>query len=271
MKAIYIYGQDKRSKIRQKLLLRYINRKKKDCNCIVIGKKLRENIELIEKIEDIGIPISDGRWLFKLLVLQILEYISNCQNISISELRVALVTNENNDLITYYIEELTKRSNKIKIITNHREKFYITEEKLYYNKGIVLEISNNKRKALQDVDVIFNFNFEEDQLNRYKLNDNAILINLKEKVNVNSKRFSGINIHSYEIDFENRLMNILDWTGNFEKTEIYESYLYRNGKIESIEHDIMKDKVIIKYLIGSKGKIKEEEYKNILDKTYYLA
>ena len=271
MKALYISGQDKKSKIRQKLLLRYINRKKKECICIVIGKELKEDIELIEKIEDIGIPISDGRWLFKFLVLQILEYISNCQNIDISEFRIALVTNENNELISYYIEELTKKSNKIKIITNHREKFHVIEEKLYYNKGVVLEISNNKRKALQDVDVIFNFNFEEDKLNRYKLNDNAILINLKEKVNVNSKRFSGINIHSYEIDFENRLMEMLDWTENFEKTEIYESYLYRKDKIESIEQHIMKDKVIIKSLIVSKGKIKEEEYKNILDKTYYLA
>ena len=66
-------------------------------------------------------------------------------------------------------------------------------------------------------------------------------------------------------------MNILDWTEGFEKNEIYESYLYRNDKIESIEQNIIKDKVIIKSLIGIKGKIKEEEYKNILDKTYYLA
>ena len=125
MKAIYIYGQDKKSKIRQKLLLRYIRRKKKECNCIVIGKGLRENIELIEKIEGIGIPISDGRWLFKFLLLQILEYISNCQNISIDEFKIALVTDENNDLISYYIEELTKRSNKVKIISTSCKPFLL--------------------------------------------------------------------------------------------------------------------------------------------------
>ena len=66
-------------------------------------------------------------------------------------------------------------------------------------------------------------------------------------------------------------MSILDWAKNFEKAEIYESYLYRNDKIENIEKDIIKDKVIIKSLIGSNGKIKEKEYENILDKTYYLA
>ncbi len=271
MKVIYISGQLKKSKIKQKLLLRYIKRKKKDCICIVIGKKLKQHRKLIEEIENIGIPISDGRWLFKFLVIQILQYISSCQNIDIRELKVAFVTNDNNELISYYINELTRKSNKIKIITNHREKFHIIEEKLYYNKGVVLEISNNKRKGLQDIDVIFNFNFEEQILNKYKISDNAILINLKEKVNVNSKRFSGINIHSYEIDFGNRLMNLLGWTNDFEKTEIYESYLYRNDKIENIEKDIITDKVIIKSLIGSNGKIKEKEYQNILDKTYYLA
>ena len=271
MRAIYISGQGKKSKIKQKLLLRYINRKKKNCACIVIGKDLKQDVELIEKIESIQIPISDGRWLFKFLVVQILEYISTCQNINIKELKVALVTNENNDLISYYIRELTEKSNKIKIITNHREKFHIIEEELYYNKGIVLEISNNKRKGLQDVDVIFNFDFEEDKINRYKLNDNAILINFKEKVNINSKRFSGVNIHSYEIDFENRIMSLFGWIKNFENTELYESYLYRNDKIANIEQDIINDKVIIKSLIGIKGRIKQEEYKNILDKTYYLA
>ena len=271
MKALYISGQGKKSKIKQRILLRYIRKKKKECICIVVGKELKKDIELIEKIENIGIPISDGRWLFKFLVIQILEYISSCQKVDIKELKVALVTNENSELISYYIDELTKKSNKIKIITNHREKFHIIEEKLYYSKGIVLEISNNKRKGLQDVDVIFNFNFEEEILNKYKIDDKAILVNLKEKINVNSKRFSGINIHSYEIDFKNRFISILDWTKDFEKAEIYESYLYRNDKIETIEEDIKKDQVIIKNLIGSNGKIKEKEYENILDKTYYLA
>lgn len=271
MKAIYINGQGKRSKLRQKLLLRYINKKKKECNCIVIGNKLKENSEFIEKINNIEIPISDGRWLFKFLVMQILEYISSCQNRNIKEQKIALLTNENTELITYYIKELTKKSNKVKIITGHREKFYNIERKLYYENGIVLEISNNKRKGLQDTDIIFNFDFTEDILNKYNLGEKAIVINLKAKINISAKRFSGININFYEIDFKNLTMDMLEWTKDFEKTELYESYIYRNDKIESIESDILKDKVIIKSLIGNKGKIPEKEYKNILDKTSYLS
>ena len=40
---------------------------------------------------------------------------------------------------------------------------------------------------------------------------------------------------------------------------------------DNIEKDILKDKVIIESLIGNNGEISEKEYKNILDKTRYLA
>ena len=66
-------------------------------------------------------------------------------------------------------------------------------------------------------------------------------------------------------------MNMLKWTDEFEKAEIYESYLYRNDRIENIERDIIEDKVVIKSLIGNNGEISKKEYKNVLDKTRYLA
>ena len=271
MRALYISGQGKKSKLRQKLLLRYIKRKGKKCSCVVIGKKLKQDNEFIGKINDIEIPISDGRWLFKFLVIQIIEYISSCQNIDIDKQKIALVTNENNKLISYYIKELTKKSNKVKIITEHRERFYNIEKRLYYEDGIVLGISRNKRKGLQDIDIIFNFDFSEDMLNKYNISEKAIIVNLKERANISAKRFAGININFYKIDFKNRTMDMLEWTDDFEKTELYESYVYRNDRIEDIEKDILKDEVMIKSLIGTNGEISKKEYKNVLDKTSYLA
>lgn len=271
MKTLYISGQDKMSKIRQILLLKYIKIKKKQCSCIVIGKKLKQNNKFIEKVDKIGIPISDGKWLFKFLVIQIIEYISKCQHINMNKIKIGFATNESNDLIAYYIDELTKKSNKLKIITEYRKKFHNIEETLYYEKGIVLEISSNKRKGLQDVDIIFNFDFSEDILNKYKISEKAIIINFKEKINITAKRFSGININSYKIDFNNIIMNMLEWTKKFEETELYESYIYRNDRVENIEKDILKDKVIIKSLIGNNGEISKKEYQNVLDKTCYLS
>ena len=236
--------------------------------CLVLSKYLKNDEEIYRKTE---IPIADGRWLFKFLVMQILEYISKCQDISIDKFKIALVTDNNDDLITYYIEELCNKTKKLKIITGHREKFHNLEEKLYYHDGVVLEISNNKRKALQDIDIIFNFGLEEDKINKYKISEKSIIINLKEKIQIKSKRFSGININYYQIDFNNRLIENLEWTKEFEKEDLYESYIYRKGSILDIIKDIRKDNLEIKSLIGNKGSISEKEYQNILDKSYDLA
>ncbi len=259
------------TKIRQELLIRYINRKKQKANCIVIGKRLKENEEFMERINGVELPIANGRWLFKFLIIQILEYICKCQEVGLKNQRIAIITSENNDLITYYIKELTKKSKKIKIITSHREKFHNLEEELYYNEGIVLEISNNRRRALQDIDIIFNFDLDEDKLNKYKFPYSAIVINLRKKINIKEKRFSGININFYDIDFNNRVMDMLEWINEFDKTELYESYIYKNDKIENIERIIIEDNVMIKSLIGNNGEISSKEYKNILDKSSYLA
>ena len=236
--------------------------------CLVLSKYLKNDEEIYRKTE---IPIADGRWLFKFLVMQILEYISKCQDISIDKFKIALVTDNNDDLITYYIEELCNKTKKLKIITGHREKFHNLEEKLYYHDGVVLEISNNKRKALQDIDIIFNFGLEEDKINKYKISEKSIIINLKEKIQIKSKRFSGININYYQIDFNNRLIENLEWTKEFEKEDLYESYIYRKGNIIDIAKGIIKDNLEIKSLIGNKGSISEKEYQNILDKSYDLA
>lgn len=236
--------------------------------CLVLSKYLKNDEEIYRKTE---IPIADGRWLFKFLVMQILEYISKCQDISIDKFKIALVTDNNDDLITYYIEELCNKTKKLKIITGHREKFHNLEEMLYYHDGVVLEISNNKRKALQDIDIIFNFGLEEDKINKYKISEKSIIINLKEKIQIKSKRFSGININYYQIDFNNRLIENLEWTKEFEKEDLYESYIYRKGNIIDIAKDIIKDNLEIKSLIGNKGSISEKEYQNILDKSYDLA
>lgn len=267
LNALYISGKEKMSNREEKRLIKYINNKKL-CECVVLGKNLKKNINVINNC---SIPIAEGRWLFKFLVMQTLEYICKCKNVEISNLSIALVSDINDELITYYIEELSKKTKKLKIVTGHRERFHNLEERLYYNEGIVLEISNNRKKALREVDVIFNFELEEEKMNKYKITEKAIIVNLKEKINIKSKRFDGINVNFYEIDFDNKLINNLDWIDEFEKTDIYESYLYRYDTIENIQKNIIKDKVQIKGLIGNNGVISEKEYEILLDKNYNLA
>jgi len=265
---MYIVGKEKMSKREEKKLIKYINKKKNECGCLVLSKTLKSNNFFVSSCE---IPIAQGRWLFKFLLIQILEYICAKQGNKMENLKIALVTDLNDDLITYYIEQLSTKVKTLKIVTSHRERFHNVEEKLYYNQGIVLEISNNRRKALNEVDIIFNFGLEESKFNKYKLSEKSIIINFKEKIEIKTKRFSGINANFLEINLNNRIINKLQWTKEFDLVDIYESYLYRRDTIYNIQQDIIKDNVHIKNLLGNKGVISEKEYKNILDKSYDLA
>ena len=110
-------------------------------------------------------------------------------------------------------------------------------------------------------------------VNKYNINSKAIIINLNKKNNIKTKSFNGININFYDITFkdieifkENNLYNY------FNSTILYESYIYRKDNLFNILDQINKDKVEIKEVIGTRGKINYKEFElNTLDKIEKLS
>ena len=264
MNAIFISREVNIRKIRKM-------KKKNDINIMVIGKKLKENKEFIENIKTLNIPVTDGRWLFKYLVVQVIEYITKIQKMKMKDLNIAFMVDSYNELVYFYIKYLINEVRTLKIITSKRWKFEKIERELFENTGSVLIISSNKKKGLKETDIAINFCFDEDRINMFNLNPKMIIINLKKRINIRSKIFAGININYYDISFKNRVIEIYKWLEDFENAEIYESYLYQNAKIEDIMKIIINDKIKIKHLIGNNGKISEREYLNLLDKRHNLS
>ena len=56
--------------------------------------------------------------------------------------------------------------------------------------------------------IIINVDFSKETLNKYKINENANIINVKGKIKINQKSFNGLNINNYEIDFREDKKNI---------------------------------------------------------------
>ena len=113
----------------------------------------------------------------------------------------------------------------------------------------------NKNKSLKNKNYIINIDFPEEQLNKYKINRKAIIINIEENININIKGFEGINANSY-------IIKQVDALQEFNYNEIYESYII-NNQINEIRRKIENDKVKIIYLIGKNGIIDNSEYKNL--------
>ena len=230
---------------------------------IVVSKNLKNNQSFMENIMQIDIPIVDGKWLFKFLVVQVLEYIIKNQNKKISDIRIAFTVDTYDDLILYYIKILIGKVKNFTIVTKNRGRYRNIEEELFNEEGEILLITNNRRKSLKNVDIIFNFDYNNEKINSFIINEQAIIINLKEKIDIKTKRFNGININDYEINFKNRFIEMLEWIEQFKNRDIYESYLYKIGNIKDIMNIINKDKVKIKNLIGNNGVISKKEYEKL--------
>lgn len=264
MKALYISNKTNIKKIKKKI------KKYRDIEMIVTSNSIKENKDFIEELKLLNIPIVDGRWVFKLLIIQVIKYIVKIQNREMYNIELTFIANDYTDLIHYYITHLIDKVKSLKIITNERWKFEKIENELFKEEGNILLITNNKRKAFKNTDIAINFDFNSEQINSFNIN-RTVVINLKEKIDIKSKRFNGININFYDIIFDNKIIKIFDWLKDFKNVEIYESYLYKNTSIKNLMDTINNDKVEIKYLIGNNGTIDEKEYLNILDKRYNLS
>ena len=146
---------------------------------------------------------------------------------------------------------------RLNVITNHIEKGKRIQEYLYNNFGIMLNVTNNKRKSLLKSEIIINIDFVEEDINRYKIYDNAIIININDKINIQSKRFNGINVSYYKIEMPDEYK-----LEGFKDEIVYESLIY--GKtLKNINKEILKDNIKINRLIGNNGFIKEHEFLQI--------
>ncbi len=118
----------------------------------------------------------------------------------------------------------------------------------------MLNISNNKKKSLLKAEIIVNIDFPEELINKYRIYDKAIILNISDKISLKSKRFNGININYYKIQIPDEYK-----LEGFKGEIVYESLIY-GKKYREIYREIINDNIEINKLIGNNGFIKEREF-----------
>lgn len=149
---------------------------------------------------------------------------------------------------------IAKNIKRLNIVTNHINKCKNIEEYLYNEFGIMLNISNNKRRSILKSEIIINIDFPEELINKYKIYDKAIIVNMLGRLNIKSKRFSGVNINYFKIKMPNEY-----FIRNFKNEIAYESLIYSTNNYKEIIKKIEKNKICINKLIGNNGVIRKEE------------
>lgn len=249
----------KSNRIRNKKIIKIakrINKKLYDNNIenVVLSNYLEENEILKQKLYCQNINILDGRYLFYLLIPEIIEYILKRQKVKLQNGEVTLLINDftqNNAKIITYIAQNVKRVN---IVTNHSNKFKKIEDYLYNELGVILNITNNKSKSLSNANLIINIDFPEEIINKYEINSNAIIVNIFNEIKIRAKKFNGININYYKACIPKEYQ-----IDGFQNNLVYESSIYKYS-YENARKDIIANKIRIKKLVGINGDISENEF-----------
>lgn len=219
---------------------------------IVVAKKDKENIEFLNNIYSNNMNIIDGRILFKHLIPEIIEYISNVCKINKNDMQITILANDYSQINIFYINELITEVKSVNIVTNNINRFKQFADRLYNKEAIVVPIMNNKNKSLLNKKIILNIDFSEEQLKKYKMNRKAIIINIENNIEKVNRTFTGVNINNYKLISKKE-------ESEFEENEIYESYIIMN-KIQDIRKIIIKENLQIKSFIGNRGEIDISEY-----------
>lgn len=231
-----------------------------DINAVVISKVLHTNTNFINTLNAYNITTFDGKWLGEYFIADIIEYLEKRVR-KIKKDEISILANDLTEEIKGNIEELINKFKRIKIVTNHSEKFKKLEKDLYEQNGVPIIISNNKKKSISKSEVIVNFDFNEELINQYVINENAIIISLNENIKINKKRFNGMVVTDYEVSFKNAPYEINISIEDFYNKEILEEKIYNESlkRVQLSEANCSKFEVIRNIL---------KEYKTTIESIY---
>lgn len=221
-----------------------------NCNKVIISKKIKQQQIYINYLNSYNIEIVDGKWLFEVLTYEIIGYISKVKKIKKEELSVSILINKVTEMSLYNIRKIAKNCKRVNIVTNHIELFKNLENQILDEDGIMLTITNNKKKSLSKSDIILNIDFPKELINQYNIYEDAIIVNIQGNIKIKKKRFNGICINDYEIQVLNDEEFDYDKDIKYCKKEIYEANIYKKQPMENIIRKIQRDKVKIIELFG---------------------
>lgn len=210
---------------------------------IILSKKLKQYKEYLKQYK-----IVDGKQSFIKAVEEILLKILEENPMQMQD--IYILTNRYCEQSTFIIKKLSQKVKTMNIITKEIEK-YKTLEEMLGEKGIAICIANNKKKSLKRAKIIINIDFSKEELSKYTIFRNALIINIAQNKLTNLKGFEGIIVQDIEVYLkENEVLNKNKLFENFRQLEIYESISNSNEKIK------------ISKLYGNNGQISEKELRN---------
>ena len=247
---------EKDEKIPEKKEIKLAKKTKKIINTlnskkIIISKEIKKHEKYTSNLQTNDLEIINGKWLYTILLPEILTYIAKKQNKEPEKTTIHILVNDPTEISINNIKLLSKKYKNITIITKHIEKFKKIEDQILEETGALIAVTNNKRKSLSKAQIIVNIDFPNEYINQYTINENSTIIDLYGGTRINKKRYNGIIIHDYEIEIKNKKEYTID-EKKYEQKEIYEAKFYKKQPIKYIREKLKKDGITITKLYTTK-------------------
>ena len=238
--------------------------------CVEKLRKLikKDNIKQVACEEEIQQYVDkkiliDGKDIIKYLILEILEYIFEIQGKKMEQEDIYFLINKDEDIYLENIKTLSEKFKTTNIITEELSKFQKIVENIFEEETTIY-LSNNKRKSLRRAKYIVNFDYGIGEIEKYNINRTAILINIEQKVKIESMAFEGISINNVNIQIPDELIEHFGrMMEKINKNILYMSLVNQKQELARIKDRIKEDNIHILNLIGDKGIISQEEFKRI--------
>lgn len=159
-------------------------------NNVILSKEIKKQKNLVNYLYSQNMNIIDGKWLFGILSDEAITYVVNKKKMKKEKLNVSILVNDVEDYVLENIKLIVRKYKRVNIVTNHLEKFKKLEKEIFEKDGIMVTVTNNKKKSLTKSNVILNYDFPSELINKYKIYDEAIVLNVKQNVSISSKRFN---------------------------------------------------------------------------------
>ena len=220
---------------------------------ICICDYLMEKTEIIEFLQERNLNIMNGKWLFRYLICDIAEFICNKLDLIPENQEISLLVDEPNIFIFDILKKLSNKFKNINIITNKIRKFERIEKEIYNEKGLVLNVTNNFKKACEKSKIVFNIDFDEKEFNKVTFLPSAVIINVDNYINIKQSNFIGKNVDFYSINLPRKYKKIYNRLKSFNSSILYESFIYKKTLNQNIWNEIKEDNIEITVL-ESQGK-----------------
>lgn len=202
-----------------------------------------------------------GKRIMKCMITDIIEYIFSISNNNSLLEDVYILVNEYTDENLELIEDLIQIFRSVNIVTSKISKFRRLERNCE-RKGILITVSNNKRKSLQKAKNIVNIDFNNQTMHKYTISPNATIINLSTEEIEPILSFKGIVISNYYMGIEENLkVYFNEFYGEYETKILLESFV-NNYSYNLIKKYLKECKTQINQLVGINGFISKQEIKN---------